>query len=191
MNPTSAAHLLGVAVDAPWNVVRRAYRDRIRRAHPDSGEVGDADEAVLLNRAYAVLEQVRRHPGDHERGGATTSEPDTDASTVDPRIEIAGLTRLAPDTLAVGLPGDEAFRLVFDAAHDVGDITYVDRSGPLLAVLCRFVGEPATSLLLTFQGRATHTEIHGTVESIEARPAPPTTPVVDLLEDALRLRLGS
>lgn len=190
VNPTSAADVLGVPIDAPWTVVRRAYRDRMRRAHPDAGGTGDAQEAVLLNRAYATLEELRRNTVDETPLGDGSTSSSAGHGEAQP-IEVVGVLRLATDTLAIALPGDEAFRLVFDAAHDIGDITYLDGSGPLLEVLCRFVGEPATSLLLTFQGRAAHTEIHGTVESIEARPAPPTAAVVDLLEDALRSRLGT
>ena len=96
--------------------------------------------------------------------------------------------RLAVDAVLVDAPADEAFRWLLDAAHDIGEITYVDRSMPIAEVLCRFEGEPATSLLLTLQGRGTGTEVFATVESIEARPAPPTAAVVDLLELALHRR---
>ena len=96
--------------------------------------------------------------------------------------------RLDGDSLLMEAPADETFRWLLDAAHDIGEITYVDRSMPIMEVLCRFEGEPATSLLLTLQGRGGDTEVFCTVESIEARPAPPTDAVVDLLELALHRR---
>ena len=98
------------------------------------------------------------------------------------------MQRIDADTLMVEAPAEETFRWLLDAAHDIGEVTYVDRSMPIMEVLCRFEGEPATSLLLSLQGRGLGTEVFCTVESIEARPAPPTSAVVDLLELALHRR---
>ena len=61
----------------------------------------------------------------------------------------------------------------------------MDGSAPLFEVLCRFVDEPATSLLVTLQGRADGTDALCSAESIEARPGPPTVAVVDVFENAL------
>ena len=73
----------------------------------------------------------------------------------------------------------------------MGEITYVDRSMPILEVLCRFEGEPATSLLVSLQGRSDGTDALCSVESIEDRPAPPAAAVVDLLELALHRRTAA
>lgn len=181
MDRSRAARLLGVAVDAEPDEVRRAYLAGIRREHPDRRRDGDTAAAVLLNLAYEVLGEA---PSDDDREEVRTPGP-VDRTW----LEAVRVSRLADDTLALTLPFEESFRLVFDAAHDVGDLTYIDRSGPIIEVLCRFVGEPATSMMLTFQGRSSHVEVHATIESIEARPAPPTAAVVDLLEDALRSRI--
>src|SRR5690606_1444017 len=98
------------------------------------------------------------------------------------------LARVDADTIAFAAPAEETFRWLVEVAHDIGEITYLDRSVPIMEVLCRFVGEPATSLVVTIQGRQSGTEAFCTVESIESRPAPPTEAVVDLLEAALRHR---
>ncbi len=98
------------------------------------------------------------------------------------------VVRLDDDTIALDAPADEAFRWLVEVASDVGEVTYLDRSVPIVEVLCTFVGEPATSLVLTVQGRMDRTDAFCHVESIEARPAPPTAAVVDVLEAAFRDR---
>ena len=183
MDRAAAAQILGVSPDAPWDEVRRAYRDGMRREHPDARRDGDARAAVALNAAFRTLDEARRSPG----AGAPPEPPPPPPPAFGP----FGVARLDHDTLALDVPADEAYRVLLDAAHDVGEVTYVDRTGPIIEVLCRFVGEPATSLMLTLQGRATHTEVLCTVVSIEARPAPPTEAVVDLLDDALRSRASA
>lgn len=196
MNPAQAAGILGVRPDAPWDDVRQAYRDHIRAHHPDHAGEASAGRAARIIEAYRTLDDARHGPD-----GPTT--PATAAAPPPPRPEPAwprddrrtapsgfapAVARLDEDTLALGAPPDEAFRWLVEAAHDVGEITYLDRSGPILEVLCRFEGEPATSLVVTTQGRSAHTEAFCTTESIEARPGPPTGAVVDLLELALRRR---
>lgn len=100
----------------------------------------------------------------------------------------ASMVRIDSDTLAFAAPADETWRWLLDAVHDIGAVTYLDRSIPIVEVLCRFVDEPATSLVITLQGRMDRTEAFCTAESIESRPGPPTAAVVDVLEDALRRR---
>lgn len=193
MNPTEAARLLEVGLDDPWEDVRRAYRDHIRAHHPDHAGPRSADRAAVIIEAYAVLVA-------HRSGAAPIAEPAAPPTapapapsarvlwSEEPLGGAPGVTRVDDDTLALDAPAEETFRWLTEAAHDIGEITYVDRSVPILEVLCRFEGEPATSLVITLQGRADGTEAFCTAESIEARPAPPTAAVVDLLELALRRR---
>lgn len=203
MNVAQAAGILGVGVDAPWDDVRRAYRDRIRTHHPDTAGDASSGDAARIIEAFRTLDQARTAtppPPPTETGAAAHPPPP-------PRTPAEGegwwpgghrrsgpiglappVTRLDADTLAVAAPADETFRWLVEAAHDIGEITYLDRSGPILEVLCRFEGEPATSLMITIQGRSAGTEAFCTTESIEARPGPPTGAVVDLLELAFRRR---
>ena len=178
MTPEEAARVLGVARDAAPDELRSAYRSLIRTHHPDRPEVASSGQATQIIEAYRIL--VAAPP---PRPSAPPPPP-----TAAPAVGAPPVHRAATDALVVDAPADEAFRWLLDAAHDVGEITYVDRSMPILEVLCRFEGEPATSLLLTLQGRGAGTEVFCTVESIEARPAPPTGAVVDLLELALHRR---
>lgn len=190
MTPAEAARILGVSAQATPDEVRIAYRSQIRTHHPDRAGATSAGRAAAITEAYRVL--VERGPAEPVEE-AEVRRPAT--GPVPPRAATEELVYGAPpvgrvdaDTLALGAPADESFRWLLDAAHDVGEITYVDRSMPIMEVLCRFEGEPATSLLLTLQGRGERTEVFCTVESIEARPAPPTSAVVDLLELALHRR---
>jgi len=195
MSTAEAARILGVAVDAEWTEVRVAYREQIRSHHPDHAGAASADRAASIIEAFAVLERARAA----NDASATNVPPPQPPPSPPPRVRRTerwrpgvdpspGVLRIDDGTLLIGAPADEVFRLLIDAAHDIGEVTYVDRSVPILEVLCQFVGEPATSLLLTLQGRATGTEVFCTVESIESRPAPPAASVVDLLELALHRR---
>ena len=192
MTPAEAARILGVGHRATADEVRIAYRSQIRTHHPDRAGPASAGRAAAIVEAYRVLTELGLPVDDDPPAAAPRAEP---GGPVPPRTTTTDLAYGAPpvgrvdtDTLALGAPADESFRWLLDAAHDVGEITYVDRSMPIMEVLCRFEGEPATSLLLTLQGRGERTEVFCTVESIEARPAPPTSAVVDLLELALHRR---
>lgn len=188
MTPDEAARLLGVAPTAPAHEVRGAYRALIAAHHPDRAGDGSGARAATINEAYRVLRSApARAAAPPPRASAAPQPP-----TAPLAWEAGGppVQRADPDTLLVDAPADEAFRWLLDAAHDIGEITYVDRSMPIFEVLCRFEGEPATSLLVTLQGRGGATEVQCTVESIEARPAPPTPAVVDLLELAMHRRSG-
>jgi len=68
--------ILGVAVHATDAQIKRAFRKRVKRAHPDAG--GDADKFREINHAYEVLsDPVRRqrynetgHGGDSKQADA-------------------------------------------------------------------------------------------------------------------------
>ena len=191
MTPGEAARVLGVAATATPEQIRVAYRAQIRAHHPDRAGSSSADRAATIIDAYRVLTSPPPPAGAPD----PRRPPNGRRASVPPRPEPVAIglgappvRRLDADTLILDAPADETFRWLLDAAHDVGEITYVDRSMPIMEVLCRFEGEPATSLLLTLQGRGRGTEVFCTVESIEARPAPPAAAVVDLLELALHRR---
>lgn len=180
MTAAEAARILGVVPGSSGASVREAYRREIRAHHPDRAGSASADRASQIIAAFRVLDQPS--------AGPTSSTPGADEPSTEPIGAIGHITRVDVDTIAIDAPPDEAFRTFVDAAHDIGEITHLDRSGSLLEVLCRFEDEPATSLVLTVQGRAAGTEAFCTVESIEARPAPPAAAVIDCFELALRRR---
>ncbi|MFN8017807.1 MAG: J domain-containing protein [Acidimicrobiales bacterium] len=187
MGTVEAARILGVAVDAPGEELRAAYLREIRAHHPDRAGPAASDRASTIIAAYRLL--VATPHEQRQADAAPPPPPPTRQRAPRPPLGRApDVHRIDADALLLDAPADETLRWLVDAAHDVGEITYIDRSMPILEVLCRFVDEPATSLLLTLQGRGLGTEVFCTVESIEARPAPPTAAVVDLLELALHRR---
>jgi hypothetical protein len=210
-----ARQVLGVAPDASWTEVRAAYRARIRAQHPDRAGAAGSAAAIRTIEAFRVLERLRHEPrptpsppggepGGPAGPGRAASGPrppgrsdhgftepgPTEAPPSAWQIPLTGtgpppFTRLDGDTLHFAAPADETFRWLLEVAHEIGEVTYLDRSGPIMEVLCRFEGEPATSLLVSTQGRAHGTDAFCSAESIEARPGPPTALVVDLMEAAL------
>ncbi len=89
------------------------------------------------------------------------------------------------DTVHLPAPPDEAFARLVEAGHQIGDVTYVDRSCAILEVLVRVEGEGVCSLVITLQGRAHGTEAFCTLEAIEHVASPPVRPVVEALVGAL------
>lgn len=191
MDRTEAADILGVAPEAPWPDVRRAFRGLIQTRHPDRAGAGSTGDAVRIIEAFSVLRRTQAEAGSGSRAPQATDGPSERrpppvwAPIAVPRTAIV---RLDGDTIAFGAPADETFLLLLEAGHDIGEVTYVDRSVPILEVICQFVGTPALSLVITLQGRMDRTEAFCTVESIEARPGPPTATVVDVLVDLLHQR---
>jgi hypothetical protein len=57
LDPSTAAHaVLGVSVDASESELRRAYRERVKEAHPDHG--GDEDEFRRVREAYTAAREA-------------------------------------------------------------------------------------------------------------------------------------
>lgn len=94
------------------------------------------------------------------------------------------------DTIAVAASAEDAFMLLLDAAHDIGEVSYVDADLGLLETIVRFEGTPVCSLVVSLQGRAHHIDAFCTVESLEAVPAPPIAAVVEVFADLARQRAG-
>src|SRR5215212_7352273 len=82
-------------------------------------------------------------------------------------------------------PAEEAFVALLEAAHAVGDVTYVDARLGLLEAVLADDGGNACQLLITLQGRATGTEAFCTLEPLGATPCPSAEDVVAGLVAAL------
>ncbi|MDQ6696692.1 MAG: J domain-containing protein [Actinomycetota bacterium] len=193
MDDQEAGRILGVAPGAPWTEVRRAYRGLIQTRHPDRAGVSSTTEAARIIEAYATLRnaQTRVVAGSCATGTARTRLERPVPAPAPVPVAPTAIVRMDDDTIAFGAPADETFLLLLEAGHDIGELTYVDRSVPILEVICQFVGTPALSLVITLQGRMDRTEAFCTVESIESRPGPPTADVVDVLVDLLHQRQES
>jgi hypothetical protein len=175
----AARAVLGLGPRPTWPEVRAAYRERIQAAHPDRAG-GDTARAATLNGAYATLVRAKR-TGDLHQAPAPP-EPEAPPAAPD-RFEPAEV--LAGDTIRLAMPPDEAFARLLEAAHRIGDVTYVDRSCAIFETLVAVEGEGACSLVVTLQGRAHGTEAFCTLESIERVASPPVRHVTEALVAAL------
>jgi hypothetical protein len=170
-----ARAVLGVGPTSSEADERSAFRRRLRATHPDvAGPRADAGVAVArLTRALAVLRSARAAPPPPP---PHPSPPPPPVASVDP----------GDDSLLLDVPADEAFVALLEAAHAVGEVTYVDaRLGLLEAVLADGNGA-ACQLLVTLQGRATGTEAFCTLEPLGTDPCPAVADVVAALAAALR-----
>lgn len=190
MDVVEARAVLGVTEADGWDVVRVAYRTRIRAAHPDTHGPSAAPRAVRLNEAYAVLSRARR-AGTAATAPAPAAPPPPPAPpppappptppTPPPRV---GLRVDGDDTLLLAAPPDQAFALLLDAGHRVGNVSYVDRSCAIFEVVVRQDGETC-SLVVTVQPRAHGTEALLTLEAMERPATLPPDRVLRRVVDAL------
>ncbi len=176
MDVAGARAVLGLGPAPTWDEVRAAYRARIQAAHPDRAG-GDTARAATLNAAYATLVRAKR-TGDLHQAPPPPPAPEPPPDPVPAEV-------LAGDTIHLKLPPDEAFVRLLEAAHRIGDVTYVDRSCAIFETLVAVEGEGACSLVITLQGRAHGTDAFCTLESIERVASPPVRHVTEALVAAL------
>lgn len=114
-----------------------------------------------------------------------------DAGDVDPS---SGVWLVESDTLAIDCPADEAYGLLVEAAHRLGDVTHVDRSSfEFLEFLVRSTSGDAISVVCSLQGRANgSTEVFFTLEPLATArgPLPDVREVAMLIGQLIRERLG-
>ena len=187
MDVVEARTVLGVTAADGWDIVRRAYRTRIRAAHPDTHGVAATPRAIQLNEAYAVLSRAKR-AGDpsvaHPTRPARPSGPAAPRPPAPPGPPAVGVSVEGTDTVLLAVPPDEAFALLLDAGHRVGDVSYVDRSCAIFEVVVRQDDETC-SLVVTLQGRAHGTEAFLTLEAMERAASLPPERILRRVVDAL------
>ena len=92
------------------------------------------------------------------------------------------VTLVDAETIGISAPALEVVPLLIEAAHQLGDITYLDPGAGLLEVVVEFVGAPTSSVVLSLQGRATGvTEVFCSVEPLSGGEAPAAAAVTALL----------
>jgi hypothetical protein len=184
MEVAEAWGVLGLSPGTGWEEVRVAYRRLIRDAHPDLAGASATRRAASLNDAYTTLVRAKREgrlapPAPGSRPGPRHAPPDP--------APWGPVERLDGGTIHLhGIPADEAFVRLFNACHHIGEVTYVDRSGPILEAVLPLEGVGACSLVITLQGRAHGTDAFCTLEALERVAQPPVHHVVAALVDALR-----
>lgn len=175
MDVAEARIVLGVAAGDGWTEVRTAYRRAIRAAHPDTHGGGAPATAVRLNEAYAVLRRARQ---------AGTLDAPSPPPPPPPPPPTVGVAIAGNDTLLLAAPPDEAFAVLLEGAHRVGNVSYVDRGCAIFEAVVRQDDETC-SLVVTLQGRAHGTEAFLTLEAMERAASLPTDRILARLVDAL------
>jgi len=187
----AALELLGLGPDAGPGDVRRAYRRLVVEAHPDVSDAEDATvRTIALTEAYALLRHGPPAPAgstgfaDASPSGSAAARPTDPGATWDgPPVAVS---LVDDDTLAVNAPAETTLLLLIEAAHELGEVIYLDPSSGLIEVLVEFVEAPTCSLLLTLQGRGNGTtEVFCTVETLTGDAPPPVEAVVRLVAETV------
>ena len=97
---------------------------------------------------------------------------------------------IGAEALWVGLDPDEVARALLDVAEELGEVSYVDRSGGLVQLTVRPPEGPTCWFTLSTHARPGGAVVVATLESIEAAPTPPAAPLLLELAHALAGRLG-
>ena len=172
MDLAEARRTLGVRSGDSWEVVRDAYRDQIRRSHPDvAGDAGVA-RSVQLNAAYRTLGVARRAGRLHEVETEDVpvrpsgpQQPPSPRAAGDPPIAVRhewsapigpppDVRLLDHDTLVLSSTPDETFRRLVEATHEIGDISFLDRSSSIFEAVVTLDDGTAASFVVSLQWRA-------------------------------------
>lgn len=170
MDGHEALRVLGLEPGASWPEIRRAYRDRIRAAHPDLDRRGDATaRAAALNEAFAVLDE-------------TTASGRRPLPPAPPAPESSN----SPEPFVVlRAPAGDVFVLLLEAAHEVGDVCYVDPEAGLIQVLLGDAGPASSQLLISVDVERDPPAATFTLDSMDAQHAPDIRAVVEELATSL------
>ena len=181
MEQQEARRILGVDPAADVDEVRAAYRGLLLRTHPDVSGAADATQRTIeLTRAFRLLTDAPAAAPASTEGARPPAPPPPPPPR--PEFHPVGRELVDDDTIAVGAPANETLMLLIEAAHRLGEISYLDPSAGLLEVVVEFVEAPTSSVLLAMQGRATGvTDVFCTVEPLSGGEAPPADAVTRLL----------
>ncbi|MCX7620081.1 MAG: J domain-containing protein [Acidimicrobiales bacterium] len=177
METSEAWAVLGLAPGASRAEIRSAYRSLVRALHPDHASAHQISRATertaAVTEAYALV--LRELDRQHQCPTASHESAQSQAGAI-ADVRIAG-----NDTLTIDAPPDEAYLILYEAAGNVGEISYYDQQLGIVEMIVRFEGGPSCSVVMTLQGRATHTEVLCAITSIEAEPTPAIAPVLEAL----------
>ncbi|MDG1878542.1 MAG: hypothetical protein P8I99_14135 [Acidimicrobiales bacterium] len=174
MDLHAAIAALGLSGSPPWSEIRRAHRAAIRRAHPDVG--GDPVHAAKINQAFDALHAATK--------GGTITLPNPAPPL--PAAPAASSPRRMVDR---DDPTEILLRLS-DAAHDIGDVVFIDPVAGLMEVV---VGDAPAVGQLTIHVGASELSHDGvpvafTLDALGVTPAPLIHDVVDDLMRRYRNR---
>jgi hypothetical protein len=176
---TAALRELGLERPVEWIDVRLRYRALIRTVHPDvAGGGGDATaRAAALNSALAVLRAATENGALPLRSFAAEEARDERAPFV------ASAPTAAPSDqgrVVLRAPAGDVFVQLLDAAHELGDVCYIDPEAGLIQVLLGD-GPTAPQLLISVEADRVPALASFTLDSADEASAPALREVVDRL----------
>lgn len=175
MDVERALRTLALKGAPTWELIRAAHRDAIVRTHPDRG--GDAAAAAAVNQAFDVLR--------------TATADGTTPLPAPPPPTPARSPAPGPDRVVPHEDPTEVLMQLAEAAHEVGEVVFVDPIDGLLEVV---VGEPPGVGQLTAsvsEGRVDGVPVSFTLEPLGVAAAPPIHEVVEELMTEVRRRARS
>jgi hypothetical protein len=180
-----ARSVLGVAPEAGPRAVRDAFLRRVREMHPDVTDhpEGAAERTATVIAAYRML---RDAPPDV----APDTAPTTSATPAPPPRAPARVEVITEEAIWVDAAPGAVARALLLVADDLGEVSYVDRSGGLVQLTVRPTEGPTCWLTVSAHARPGGTVLVATLESIEAAPTPPAGPLVAALAQAMATALG-
>lgn len=189
MDRGEARRVLGVAADATPTEIRSAFRRLVRSHHPDqSGEASGVD-TVRIIAAYRLLERMPTRRDVPKSASARPGPVAAEAAA--PQSRTKRDVRRRHDRVWVDLPPARAWPQLLEAAHDLGEVAYVDRSAALIEVVITFTEHPVCSVVLSVQAGRGGTEASVGVEALSGDVPPPADAVASLVAHALATHVGS
>ncbi len=188
MNPEEARSVLGLTAAATPREVRDAFLRRVRAHHPDVTDhpSGAAERTATIISAYRLL---RDRPTDGPPGPGAPTPP---ASPPSPsRGSVAAVEVITDEAIWVDADASEVARVLLEVADELGEVSYVDRSGGLVQLTVRPPAGPTCWFTVNAVARPSGTVLVATLESIEAQPTPPPRPLVEALARAVAAGLGT
>lgn len=176
--------MLGLATDATAEELRAAFLVAVRAHHPDTTAHPDGagERTATVIEAYRLLRDLP--------AGAPPSSPPARAVPVTPAAPEPGTIEvIGHEALWVGVDARAVVPALLEAADDLGEVSYVDRSGGLVQITVRPLDGPTCWFTFSTHPRPGGAVVVATLESIEAAPTPPATPLVLALAEALAHRL--
>ena len=174
--PSNAEHdaidralgVLGLSGRPSWDEIRAAYRTLVRASHPDVARTDAATATTAaINEAFAELQ--RRTDDGRSR---LPDRPPHDLPAAQPAVVLRSR------------PGDVYVNLL-EAAHELGDVCYLDPEAGLIQILLTDQGAAGAHLLIDVDRDQHPPRVAFTLESADAA-VPPIADVVGELATHLR-----
>jgi len=187
MTPEDARSVLGLAPDATADELRAAFLVAVRAHHPDTTDRPDGagERTATVIEAYRLLRDLPAGGSPSAPRPPTPPAPAAPAPPETGTIEVIG-----HEALWVGVDARAVVPALLEAADDLGEVSYVDRSGGLVQITVRPPEGPTCWFTFSTHPRPGGAVVVATLESIEAAPTPPAAPLVLALAEALAHRLA-